>query len=88
MAHARQSRPDSGLGVLVKGSNTFLDVPSSLGSGGSLHLPRRCRVRREQLKDFRTENGSSQGQNLALTVLSVPNSLDSGWAKRADDALP
>jgi len=24
------------------------------------------------LKDFRTENGSTQGQNLALTVLCVP----------------
>jgi len=30
-------------------------------------------------KDFRTENGSSQGQNLALTGLCVPSSLDSGW---------
>ena len=29
-------------------------------------------------KDFRTENGSSQGQNLALTGLFVPSSLDSG----------
>ena len=26
--------------------------------------------------DFRTENGSSQGLNLAVTVLFVPNSLD------------
>ena len=29
-------------------------------------------------KDVRTENGSSQGRNLALTVLYVPYSLDSG----------
>ena len=29
-------------------------------------------------QDFRTENGSSQGQNLALTVLYVPSSFDSG----------
>jgi len=29
-------------------------------------------------KDCRTENGSSQGQNLALTGLFVPSSLDSG----------
>ena len=28
--------------------------------------------------DFRTENGSIQGQNLALTGLFVPSSLDSG----------
>ena len=28
-------------------------------------------------RDFRTENGSSQGQHLALTVLRVPYSLDS-----------
>jgi len=32
----------------------------------------------ERFKDFRTENGSSQGQNLALTGLLVPSSLDSG----------
>ena len=29
------------------------------------------------VQDFRTENGSSQGQNLALTGLIVPSSLDS-----------
>ena len=29
-------------------------------------------------KDFRAENGPSQGQNLALTVSFVPNSLDRG----------
>ena len=27
------------------------------------------------MKDFHLKNGSSQGQNLALTVLSVPSSL-------------
>ena len=30
-------------------------------------------------EDFRTENGSSQGQDLALTGLGVPFSLDSGY---------
>ena len=30
------------------------------------------------LSGFRTENGSSQGQNLAFTGLCVPRSLDSG----------
>ena len=29
-------------------------------------------------KDFRTEKGPSEGQNLTLSVLFVPNSLDSG----------
>ena len=29
-------------------------------------------------KDFRTEKGSRQGQNLALTGLCVPSLLDSG----------
>jgi len=29
-------------------------------------------------KDFRTENGSSQDHNLALTGLVFPSSLDSG----------
>ena len=28
--------------------------------------------------DFRTENGSSRGENLALTVVCVPSSIDSG----------
>ena len=28
----------------------------------------------EGFQDFRTENGSSQGQNLAVTVFFVPNS--------------
>jgi len=31
----------------------------------------------KSFKDLRTKNGSSQGQNLALTVLIVPNSFDS-----------
>ena len=30
------------------------------------------------VNDYRTENGSSPGQSLALTVLCVPCSLDSG----------
>ena len=33
------------------------------------------------------ENGSSQGQNLALTVLFVPNSPDSGSARRTKAAI-
>jgi len=33
------------------------------------------------LNDFHTENGSSQGQDLALTGLFVPRSLDSGGCK-------
>ena len=40
----------------------------AMGRGKNLH----------GLKDFRTENGSSQGQNLALTGSFVPGSLDSG----------
>ena len=38
----------------------------------------RCRARKEKFKRFPRrlpENGSNQGQNLALTVLCVPNSL-------------
>ena len=38
-------------------------------------------------KDFRTKNGSSQGQNLALTVLLVPNSFDSGTDRGLSRAL-
>ena len=32
----------------------------------------------KECEDFRTQNGSRQGQNLALTVLVVPSSLESG----------
>ena len=34
------------------------------------------------MKDFRTEDGSSQGQNLALTGLCVLTLLDSGIVDR------
>ena len=34
------------------------------------------RSKREQLADLHLKNGSSQGQNLALTVSYVPSSLD------------
>ena len=34
------------------------------------------------LKDFCLKNGSSQGQNLALTVIFVPNLFDSGPARQ------
>ena len=36
--------------------------------------------------NLRTENGSSQGQNLALTGLSMPKSLLSGRAGRSVEA--
>ena len=37
-------------------------------------------VKFEDFPDFRTEDGSSQGQNLAMTGLLVPDLLDSGLA--------
>ena len=46
----------------------------------------RRRAMREQLGGFRglsPESGRSQGQNLALTVLFVPDSLDSSREARA-----
>ena len=39
-------------------------------------------------KTFVTENGSRQGQNLALTVVCVPNSLDSATAEKKSWATP
>ena len=39
------------------------------------------RTTRMDFKDFRTENGSSQSQNLVVTGLFVPNSLDSGLSR-------
>ena len=38
----------------------------------------RGEINLNEFKDLRTENGSSQGQNMALTGLCVSNSLDSG----------
>ena len=53
----------------------------------NITVPLRCRARREHLKMFErllAENGSSQGQNLAWSVLIVTNSLDNG----SDSARP
>ena len=46
--------------------------------------PIRCREKKERLKMYLPE---SQGQNLASTVLCVPNSLDSPKPMRATDRL-
>ena len=64
--------------------------PGSMGIGGTgcrtsarADEGRRavCTLSRKRAnKDF-SENGSSQGQNLALTVLFVPNSLDKNFPK-------
>ena len=48
----------------------------------------RCQVRGNNLKDFndvRIENGSRRDQNLALTALCVPSSLDSGHSRRLNE---
>jgi len=46
----------------------------------SSHLEKDLCLKRQKslYKDFCLKNGSSQGHNLALTVLYVPSSLDSG----------
>jgi len=61
-------------------SPTCLKLPSWDRTNASNLSTSRCRARREQLglTDVRTENGSSEGHNLAVTGLGVPNSLDSG----------
>ena len=43
-----------------------------------------CRERKEQLERFEGLSPESQCQNLALTVLDVPYSLDSGRRKVSD----
>jgi len=51
----------------------------------STELDLRCQQECQQenslngCEEFRTENGSIKGQNLALTGLFVPTSLDSGY---------
>ena len=50
----------------------------------------RCRARRQHLERVEIlspKNGSSQGQNLALTVLCAPNSVDS-WRSDQRHAPP
>ena len=50
-----------------------------------------CRGRSKPLNRCQAlspENRSSQGQNLAMTVLCVPCSLDSGAGSASDNALP
>ena len=46
--------------------------------GFGSEAPNRFRAKREQPKRLSRPLPESQGQNMALTVLSVPNSLDSG----------
>ena len=36
-------------------------------------------------KDFRLKTGSGQGQNLHLTVLRVPSSVDSGYLANGEE---
>ena len=44
--------------------------------------PSRCRTKREPLQRFYGLSPESQGQSLALTVVYVPYSLDSGYKKK------
>jgi len=39
-------------------------------------------------QDFCLKNGSSQGQNLALAAICVPNSLDTGHSRRREPTSP
>ena len=62
-------------GNLAKGVSKFLsDLEASAARPRRLGPPS-CfgGYNLKLFKDFRTENGSNQGQNLALTVLIVPN---------------
>ena len=90
MAHLRQSRPDFGLGFQVKALNLL----SCSVFARVAQRPQRLRQRRrgatpcaggnnlQGFKNFRTKNGSSQGQNLALTGSFVPNSLAGAEVRR------
>ena len=51
--------------------------------GGGVHAGEWGRNNVNDLKDFRTRNGSSQDQSLVLTVLAVLNWLDSGGKQPA-----
>jgi len=90
-AHIRQSTPDSGLDFQVKIIKTFPSCSlfarqqkTNCADGTGLgKQTMRAAAEREgnnlkYSKDVCLKNGSSQGQNLALTVVFVPISLDSG----------
>ena len=54
------------------------------GGDGRTHrasLSSRFRAKREHRKRFQRPEPVRQGQNLALTVLDVPHSLDIGWVR-------
>ena len=87
MAHIRQSQPNSGLGTqnadpsLYRRTMTWRQRHSRpSGACGPLSSEEGspCIV----FKDSRIENGPIQGHTLALTVLCVPNLLDSGFGER------
>ena len=50
--------------------------------------PLRCQAKGEQPKTIQGLSPESQGQNLALTVLHVPYSLDSGRTTMVIDQAP
>ena len=52
------------------------------GEGGAVTAAERGRNHLNGIQDFRAENGSSLGQNLALAGLVVPTSLDSDLVPR------
>jgi len=56
----------------------YKEVTDEEGASFSLEAELVTHTCRVSCLVFRTENGSSQGQNLALTVLHVPSSLGSG----------
>jgi len=82
MAHIRQSRPDYGFDFQVKSLKLS---PSSIGRGrdrvGPRLASRPLRAKRGQLETFQVVLPEGRGRNLAVTVIYVPCSLDSGQSR-------
>ena len=86
MAHERQSSPYSGRDFQVKVFEIFCNslfarkrsARNSAGRVGAKPLPSEERMTWKILQIFCIKKRSSQGQNLTLTGLVVPYSLDSG----------
>ena len=69
---------------MIQKSKSLEDEPASESSVLLLAATEREKNNVKSLEDFRLKNGSSPGQNLAVTFLCMPSSLDSGtWGDNA-----